>query len=143
MVFLPGGYPELHAGRLVSAEKFRAGLKAAARNSIIYGECGGYMVMGDGLVDADGKRHQMLGLLALETSFEQRKLHLGYRRLVPLSGPFDGPLMAHEFHYATILKADGKPLFEARDAEGNALAPMGLVDGRICGSFAHVIDRGI
>lgn len=143
MVFLPGGYPELHAGRLVSCENFRAGMRAAAQNSIIYGECGGYMVMGDGLIDADGARHQMLGLLALETSFEQRKLHLGYRSLAPLGGPFTGLLMAHEFHYATTLKAEGIPLFDAQDAEGNTLAPMGLINGQICGSFAHVIDRGI
>ncbi len=47
----------------------------------------------------------------------------------------------HEFHYATTLKAEGEPLFEATDAEGSALPSMGLRKGRVCGSFAHIIDR--
>ncbi len=47
----------------------------------IYGECGGYMVLGEGLVDVAGERHQMLGLLPVVTSYEERKRHLGYRRV--------------------------------------------------------------
>ena len=80
-VYLPGGYPELHAGRLAAAGNFLAGLRAAAaRGAAVFGECGGYMVLGRGLVDADGHRHAMAGLLPLETSFADRGLHLGYRR---------------------------------------------------------------
>ena len=46
-IFLPGGYPELHAGRLASNHRFRGGvLKAAERGAWVYGECGGYMVLG-------------------------------------------------------------------------------------------------
>ncbi len=141
LVFLPGGYPELHAGRLAAATRFLQSLKKASEHSDIYGECGGFMVLGDALTDAEGVAHPMAGLLPLHTSFETRRLHLGYRRLTPLGGPFETPLMAHEFHYATTVSADGAPLFEATDAEGAALPPMGLRAGRICGSFAHVIDR--
>ena len=52
----------------------------------IYGECGGYMVLGRGIEDGDSVRHGMLGLLELETSFAKRRLHLGYRRLEAQSG---------------------------------------------------------
>ncbi len=97
--------------------------------------------MGDGLMDADGTRHAMLGLLRLETSFAQRKLHLGYRNLRAVGGPFPGAWAAHEFHYATTIKAKGLPLFEAQDAEGTRLPDMGLREGRACGSFAHLIDQ--
>jgi cobyrinic acid a,c-diamide synthase len=137
LVILPGGYPELHAARLASAERFRAGVRRAGR---VYGECGGYMVLGDGLVDAGGHRHAMLGLLRLETSFADRRLHLGYRTLVAQAGPFPGRWAGHEFHYATTLRSEGMPLFEAADAEGSALRAMGLTDGRASGSFAHLID---
>lgn len=140
LVFLPGGYPELYAGQLAAAETFRTTLRSAPR---VYGECGGYMVMGEGLIDAKGHRHEMLGLLRLETSFEKRRLHLGYRRLTPLGGPWSAPLAAHEFHYATTLRADGAALFEAVDAAGEQLPPMGLRDGNHCGSFAHIIDTGM
>lgn len=138
LVVLPGGYPELHAGRLAGNGRFIAGLRNARA---VYGECGGYMVMGAGLTDAQGTRHAMAGLLALETSFATRRLHLGYRQLRPLGGPFHGVLSAHEFHYATTLRAEGDPLFEAWDAEGTQLPPMGLRHGLHAGSFAHVIDR--
>lgn len=142
-VFLPGGYPELHAGRLAAAARFRAGMMAARdRGAVIHGECGGYMVLGEGLVDADGARHAMLGLLGLETSFAARRRHLGYRRLVPLAGPWAGPLTGHEFHYATTLRAGGAPLYRAQDAAGADLGTMGLADGRVSGSFAHVIEPG-
>jgi len=140
MIFLPGGYPELYAGRIASNFGFLDSLKDASQDAVIYGECGGYMVLGEGLTDATGNRHAMAGLLPLETSFAERRLHLGYRRLQPLGGPFDTALNAHEFHYATTIRAEGPSLYEASDAEGTVLPPMGLRAGRISGSFAHIID---
>ncbi len=140
-VFLPGGYPELHAGQIAANTIFMQSLRNAAQTTDIYGECGGYMVLGEGLTGADGTRHVMAGLLPLETSFATRQLHLGYRHLEAQTGPFPGAWAAHEFHYATTLRADGPPLFAATDAEGTALPPMGLHLGRVSGSFAHLIDR--
>src|SRR4030081_3862108 len=77
--WLPGGYPELHAGALAAAERFRHGLARFAESRPVHGECGGYMVLGEGIEDADGVRHPMTGLLGHSTSFAKRKLHLGYR----------------------------------------------------------------
>lgn len=138
-VYLPGGYPELRAARIAAASTFLTTLRDRAASADIYGECGGYMVLGETLTDADGTEHRMAGLLGLATSFATRKLHLGYRRLTSHWGPLPGTRMAHEFHYANTLAADGAPLFDAEDAEGNTLAPMGLIEGRVAGSFAHVI----
>lgn len=140
-IYLPGGYPELHAGRLSSNAIFLNSLRSAAETTPIYGECGGYMVLGDGLIDAQGARHEMAGLLRLETSFAQRKLHLGYRNVTGLSGPFQGDWAAHEFHYASTIRAKGTPLFKAADAEGTVLPDMGLTLGHTSGSFMHLIDR--
>jgi cobyrinic acid a,c-diamide synthase len=137
LVILPGGYPELHAGRLSAADTCRT---AMAKSPQVYGECGGYMTMGDGLTDAQGNRHAMLGLLRLETSFAKRKIHLGYRSLTPFGGIWAQPLSSHEFHYATTVSAQGDPLFKATDAAGETLQQMGLINGPHSGSFAHVID---
>lgn len=139
-LFLPGGYPELYAGQLSAAHITLASIKAHAATAPVYGECGGYMLLGQGIIDADGKRHQMTGLLKLETSFAARKLHLGYRKISATSGPMQGAWNAHEFHYATTVKATGTPLFQARDATGAALPDMGLREGNASGSFAHIID---
>ncbi|MDA5094576.1 cobyrinate a,c-diamide synthase [Aliiroseovarius sp. KMU-50] len=138
-IFLPGGYPELHAAQLAAASTFKTAMRSAT--CPIYGECGGYMTLGQVIVDKEGNSHEMLGLLGLETSFATRKLHLGYRHLVASSGPFIGRWNAHEFHYATTLKADGEPLFDATDAEGQTLVPMGLTHENVSGSFAHLIDK--
>ncbi|WP_417671706.1 cobyrinate a,c-diamide synthase [Roseibium sp.] len=141
-IYLPGGYPELHAGKLAAAQRFKASMAdAATRGVLIYGECGGYMALGQALTDADGVAHEMLGLLPLETSFATRKRHLGYRVIEAMSGtPWRGPLSAHEFHYATIVReGSAERLFSARDAEGNMLDDMGLRAANVMGSFAHVI----
>ena len=138
-IFLPGGYPELHAAKLANNLSFLEALRQ--HEGLIYGECGGYMVLGDAIIDADGKSHAMAGLLPVTTSFAARKLQLGYRQLKPLNGPWTGMLRGHEFHYSTIAsqgKAD--PLFHASDAAGNDLGPIGQRLGNVMGSYAHVIS---
>ena len=138
-VFLPGGYPELHAARLAANTRFRTGMTQS--NATVYGECGGYMALGKGLIDAQGDRHEMLGLLPVETSFQSPKMTLGYRDLRTLSGPFKGQAFkAHEFHYARVKSLDAPPnLFEARGSLGGEPAVIGHRVGRVFGSFAHVI----
>ncbi|HYN37977.1 MAG TPA: cobyrinic acid a,c-diamide synthase, partial [Rhodospirillales bacterium] len=145
-VYLPGGYPELHAGLLAGNGRFLDGLRrAAARGAAVFGECGGYMVMGEGLIDAEGRRHAMAGLLPLETSFAERRLYLGYRSAAvcadgPL-GPAGARFRGHEFHYArTIREGPGTPLFACADAAGRPIGTTGLAAGRILGSFIHIID---
>jgi cobyrinic acid a,c-diamide synthase len=144
--WLPGGYPELHAGALAAARRFRGGLARFAATRPVHGECGGYMVLGVGLEDADGVRHEMAGLLGHETSFAERKLHLGYReaRLIAASalGPAGGTLRGHEFHYATVAHAgNDAPLVELVDGQGEALGPSGGRRGQVTGAFFHAIAR--
>jgi cobyrinic acid a,c-diamide synthase len=146
-IYLPGGYPELHAGTLAGNTSFLAGLReAAGRGATIYGECGGYMVLGEGLIDDAGVRHGMAALLPLVTSFAARRLHLGYRALslagrTPL-GAAGTAFRGHEFHYASIVsQGSAETLFATQDAMGNTLDAAGLRVGTAMGSFMHLIDR--
>jgi cobyrinic acid a,c-diamide synthase len=141
-VLLPGGYPELHAGRLAHAAKFMAGLRAAAgRGALVYGECGGFMVLGETLTDRDGRTWPMAGLLPVATRIDRPRRTLGYRRLAHASPlPWPAALMGHEFHYSSAVAQSPAPLFFATDAVGTPLAPAGAVAGRVMGSYAHVID---
>jgi cobyrinic acid a,c-diamide synthase len=142
--WLPGGYPELHAGALAAARRFRAGILRFAETRPVHGECGGYMVLGNGLVDADGNCHAMLGLLSHVTSFASRKLHLGYRRARLRA---DGPLGAagavirgHEFHYASLLEAGDDECFaDLADAAGNRLGGGGGRRRNVTGTFFHAV----
>jgi cobyrinic acid a,c-diamide synthase len=145
-VWLPGGYPELHAGTLASARRFHAGLRTLADRSIpIHGECGGYMVLGQGIEDAAGQRHAMSGLLRLETSFAQRRMHLGYRSACLKAscalGAAGAEVVGHEFHFASVLGNDDEPLVECRDAAGAVVAESGGRRGSVSGTFFHFIDR--
>jgi cobyrinic acid a,c-diamide synthase len=147
LVWLPGGYPELHAGVLASAGKFRAALHRHAQTRPVHGECGGYMALGAGLIDKDGVRHQMAGLLGLETSYEKRKFNLGYRRAV-LSENMPGfaagtALRGHEFHYSSIVQQPDPPLAEVADADGNPVAQSGSIRGNVTGTFFHMITEDV
>lgn len=143
LVWLPGGYPELHGGTLAAAEVFRQGLRTHAATKPVHGECGGYMALGEALIDKDGNRHQMAGLLGLVTSYEKRKFHLGYRRAV-LQNPMPGfaaqtALRGHEFHYSTILDEPDAPLANVFDADGNPVPETGSIKGHVTGTFFHLI----
>ncbi|MBR2817103.1 MAG: cobyrinate a,c-diamide synthase [Reyranella sp.] len=145
-VWLPGGYPELHAGVLASAGRFLAGLRTAAARAVpIHGECGGYMVLGEGIEDARGGRHAMAGLLGLSSSFARRRLHLGYRRAQLLVdgvlGSAGTSVAGHEFHYATILATGDDPLVDCFDASGTFVSEAGARRGSVSGTFFHAIDR--
>jgi len=142
--WLPGGYPELHAGRLAAARRFSDGLRCFAQTRPVHGECGGYMVLGQSLEDPQGRQHGMSGLLGHSTSFAKRKLHLGYRsaRLLADSvlGRAGTVLRGHEFHYATLTVAGGDDgLAECSDVEGGALGSSGGRRGRVSGTFFHAI----
>jgi cobyrinic acid a,c-diamide synthase len=144
--WLPGGYPELHAGALAAARRFRDGLARFAATRPVHGECGGYMVLGEGLEDADGTRHAMTGLLGHATSFATRKLHLGYReaRLIaagPL-GSAGAAIRGHEFRYASLAApGQDEPLVDLIDGQGRALGPSGGRRGHVTGAFFHAIAR--
>jgi cobyrinic acid a,c-diamide synthase len=141
--WLPGGYPELHAGTIAANQRFRRALTAFAQTKPVHGECGGYMVLGAGLIDKDGTRHAMTGLLGLETSFATRRMHLGYRLAELADGmPGHAPgtkLRGHEFHYATVLTQPDRPLATVRDANGADVAERGSRRGHVTGTFFHLI----
>lgn len=145
--WLPGGYPELHAGRLAAASRFLDGLRGIARDRPVHGECGGYMVLGRSLVDAAGNAHAMAGLLGVETSFARRRLNLGYRDALLLAdtglGPAGTRLRGHEFHYATVLSQGGdQALAEVEDAYGAVAPQAGSRRGTVTGSFFHALSEG-
>ncbi len=143
LVWLPGGYPELHAGKLATNQAYLTGLRKHAETKPVHGECGGYMALGTALIDKDGTRHEMAGLLGLVTSYEKRKFHLGYRQATlnaPMLGFDTGArLRGHEFHYTTILEEPDEPLAQVGDADGNPVPETGSIKGHVTGTFFHLI----
>ncbi len=143
--WLPGGYPELHAGRLAAATACLDGIRRFAQTRPVHGECGGYMLLGEAIIDAAGTVHPMAGLLDVTTSFAKRKLHLGYRTLHLTHDSCIGPagtcFRAHEFHYSSVQTAGGDlPFAMVAEAHGTTgAAPTGSRRGHVSGSYLHVI----
>jgi len=144
--WLPGGYPELHTGPLAAASQFFAGLRGFAETRQVHGECGGYMVLGTSLEDADGIAHAMAGLLSHATSYKKRRLHLGYREATLLHdgalGAAGAKLRGHEFHYASVTDpGTDEPLCDLTDGQGRPLGAAGGHRGRVSGTFFHTIAQ--
>ncbi len=142
--WLPGGYPELHGPALAAATRFRDGLAAFAATRPVHGECGGFMVLGRFLEDANGVRHRMTGLLDHATSLRPRRMTLGYREATLLApgglGPAGTVLRGHEFHYAHPCgESTDPPLATLRDGAGRTLGPAGARRGHVTGGFFHAI----
>ena len=141
--------PSCTPARSPRKRSFLDGLRAsAARGAFVYGECGGFMVLGEALVDRAGEAHRMAGLLPVTTSFAEPRRHLGYRRLKLLApsplGQAGTTFRGHEFHYASLARGRrgrAAPLFEATDARHQPLGPLGACQGAVAGSFMHLIDR--
>lgn len=148
LCWLPGGYPELHAGEIARATRFLTGLRIFAQSKPVHGECGGYMVLGQSLTDKSGQPHRMAGLLGAGFSFAERKLNLGYRdaRLATAHalGAAGTQLRGHEFHYATAKAADDPdpPFAFVKDAHGGPNQPDGGRRGQVSGSFFHILAAG-
>lgn len=148
-VFLPGGYPELYAAKIAAAAQFKHSMqRAAARGVCIYGECGGFMVLGSSLETQEKQRYPMLDLLPLDTRMGAR-LTLGYRVLTPADTAMHCvpqwhglTFMGHEFHYGAVANtgSNAAALWRAHPPDNQNTTHLGCAIGRVAGSFAHVID---
>jgi cobyrinic acid a,c-diamide synthase len=97
-VWLPGGYPELHADTVAAAARTRDSLaQHIAAERPLWAECGGMMVLFETLITVDGEHHAQWGLLPGEVTMHQRLAALGPQQLALKSGTLRG----HTFHYST------------------------------------------
>ncbi|RME83938.1 MAG: cobyrinate a,c-diamide synthase [Zetaproteobacteria bacterium] len=95
-LWLPGGYPELFAAELSRSPTLRAIAEAIRGGMPALAECGGMMILGEAIVDADGRGFPMAGVLPARFVMRRRLVALGYR-----AWPHRGEtLRGHEFHYA-------------------------------------------
>ncbi len=98
-LFLPGGYPELHASTLAANATTARTIRAhATAGRPIVAECGGMVYLCDALTDVDGATTPMLGLLPGAATMQRRFAALGMQQLDTHAGPVRG----HTFHYSRL-----------------------------------------
>ncbi len=144
MLYLGGGYPELHGERLAHNVTMRTAIrKFAERGGAIYAECGGLMYLTQAICDFDGTSHEMVGLFPAEAVMRKPGLTLGYRA-VELSrdcifGSSGTIARGHEFHNSTLVSKGGLTYACAlRDAQGLSKGPDGLVAGNVVALYTHL-----
>ena len=151
-LYFPGGYPELHAGRIAANTSMRSALHAlTAQGMPMYGECGGYMYLMRSLM-LHGQEYAMSGLLPRSCTLGQNKAALGYRAAQAqadwLPTAHSRPLWVrgHEFHYAqeqpAPLPAGCSPLWQLHDSQGRFLRADGCRKGSVAGSWLHCYPEG-
>jgi cobyrinic acid a,c-diamide synthase len=132
-LWLPGGYPELHAERLTAHPTLRAELAAhlAAARPLL-AECGGMLALLDTLTDANGTTHRMAGLMPGQARMQPRLAALG---LQSIDWP-EGPLRGHSYHHST-LDTRLAPQVRATNPNGGATAEALYQHGSLRASYVH------
>jgi cobyrinic acid a,c-diamide synthase len=144
MLYLGGGYPELHGERLAGNVTMRTAIrKFAERGGTIYAECGGMMYLTQAIRNFAGVSHEMVGLFPAEAVMRKPGLTLGYRTVELSQGCILGAsgttARGHEFHYSTLVpKGRLDYACALRDARGESNGSDGLVVGNTLGLYTHV-----
>lgn len=144
MLYLGGGYPELHGEALTRNVGMRAAIKRfAERGGAIYAECGGLMYLTESIRDFDGRSHDMVGIFPAEAVMRRPGLTLGYRTVQwsgrCILGDVGVTVRGHEFHYSTLVARELLQYACAlRDAEGLSKGQDGLMSGNVLALYTHL-----
>jgi cobyrinic acid a,c-diamide synthase len=144
MLYLGGGYPELHGERLAGNVTMRTAIRQfAERGGTIYAECGGMMYLTQAIRDFAGTSHEMVGLFPAEAVMRKPGLTLGYRTVELSQGCILGEpgttARGHEFHYSTLVPRGSLDYACAlRDARGLSKGQDGLAAGNTVALYTHL-----
>lgn len=132
-VYLPGGYPELHAATLAEASQWQASIRRMHASGVpIFAECGGMMALAEALVDKDGVRWPMAGLLPGTALMQPRLAGLGPQAMTTSAGELRG----HTFHYSRLDTSLGPAGFTTRHPAGTAGEAV-YRQGSLTASYFH------
>lgn len=145
MVWLGGGYPELHASALAANTTMLTSLREAHQRGVaIYAECGGLMYLGSLLEDADGVEHRMADILPGRSKMGKRLTRFGYceaQALQPMLLAAEGDVLrGHEFHYSDFSPETPAVLAcrKVRDGQTVQAWSGGWRTGNTFASYLHV-----
>ena len=106
-LYLPGGYPELHAETLSRNTVMRTAISSfCSAGRPVYAECGGFLYLLESLTDLHGTSYEMAGVFPARATMLPRLQRLGYVEVVALAGHLfldaGEKIRGHEFHYSAI-----------------------------------------
>lgn len=142
-VYLPGGYPELHAAALADSSALETLAERAVEGLPVFGECGGMMALSESLRTVDGDIYGMAGVLPADIEMHERYRALDHVELRAredtLSARAGQSLRGHEFHYSSAeVDPDARFAFDVERGSGIDGEHDGLIEYRTLGTYAHV-----
>lgn len=139
--YLGGGYPELHASQISENRDFLEGMRnMSLEGKPILGECGGLMSMCSGMVDPEGKRHEMIGIFGCDSVFVNKRHGPTYviAEANDDNPLFKGTVRAHEYHYSEVTASkDDRYGFDVERGLGITGSKDGLVSRNSMGTYMH------
>ena len=140
-VYLGGGYPELHAAEIAANKDFLEGVRnMSGEGKPVLGECGGLMSMCSGMVDKEGRRHEMIGIFGCDSVFVNKRHGPTYviAEATEDNPLFRGTVRAHEYHYSEVAaSSDMRFGFDVKRGQGITGMKDGLVSGNSLGTYMH------
>jgi len=142
-VYLPGGYPELHAEALADSGVLDDIAERASDGLPVLGECGGLMVLCGQLETTDEERYEMSGVLPAEVRMHDRYQALDHVELDAkrdaLTARSGERRRGHEFHYSTLtVDSDAEFAFEVVRGDGITDGQDGLTECNTVGTYCHL-----
>jgi cobyrinic acid a,c-diamide synthase len=148
LLYLGGGYPELHATELAANKPMHAAVRCyAEQGRAIYAECGGLLYLAQSLQCLDGSSHEMAGLIPARARMQSRRAALGYVEaslIAPaLLGPAGAAIRGHEFHYSTldcepeVLPSTWSRAYRLQRRRTAAVEEEGFARGNLLASYVH------
>lgn len=133
-LYLPGGYPELHAPALAANARSAASIRAHANaDRTIVAECGGMLYLLDSVTDTHGVTTPMLGLLPGNAAMQRRFTALG---MMQMSDGVHGTLTGHTFHYSRV-STPLAPVRHATRAQSDAPGEAVYRQGSVVATYMH------
>ena len=144
-IYLGGGFPELFAGRLSANRSMRGSIRDFfAAGGVIYAECGGLMVLCETLIDFDGRRHEMAGLVPATAAMRRDQLSLGYVSVESLRDTVlaraGERYRAQTFHYSVLQEARFQPALKLY--HGANASFDGYADRNLFATYVHAYFAG-
>ncbi|KYH27475.1 cobyrinic acid A,C-diamide synthase [Halalkalicoccus paucihalophilus] len=142
-VYLPGGYPELHAAALADSPALETLAERASEGLPVFGECGGMMALSESLTTLEGNTYGMAGVLPADIEMHERYRALDHAELRAredtLSARAGESLRGHEFHYSSAeVDPDARFAFNVERGTGIDGEHDGLTEYRTLGTYVHV-----
>ncbi|QPJ63038.1 MAG: cobyrinate a,c-diamide synthase [Candidatus Nitronauta litoralis] len=140
-LYFPGGYPELFAKKLSKNSKIIKCIQEFAKTRGVLAECGGLMYTGKAIIDSNGVKHPILGLLNLTTSMKPSGLTIGYRDLKQVQSKLPTKIIklkGHEFHFSNFKSNREPPVFSQKTRKNCEPITDGYIKNRTLALYSHI-----